>query len=309
MRVICSVLVLACLGSAHAEVEDSGALGASELSAASVAELETKKTQAEQANDALATLLEGVTSTAGPSETVKTEQSEAPVSSRSSEPRADEQAVAEIPAKVEQNLHPQAFQNIRAQLAQMSVADGQTLVARFLEDQPTHREARITLARLQVLDNDPAAALLTLDTLVASVAAKNHSDWQPWFWAGTAYLALGEIESARRMLDVAVSKEGQVVEIWVQLAVLEQELDNHAAALQYIGIAEQIDAQAAQVHLNRAYSLERLGEFDAALSAYQQFMSSRMSPGAEALRPSVMRRMALLAERQQAAEESSGQSS
>lgn len=172
MRVICSVLVLACLGSAHAEVEDSGALGASELSAASVAELETKRTQAEQANDALAILLEGVTSTGAPSETVKTEQSEAPGSSRSSEPRADEQAVAEIPAKAEQDLRPQAFQNIRTQLAQMSVADGQTLIAGFLEDHPTHREARITLARLQVLDNDPASALLTLDSLVASVADK-----------------------------------------------------------------------------------------------------------------------------------------
>ncbi|XOV81649.1 MAG: tetratricopeptide repeat protein [bacterium] len=304
MRAVLGLLFLTWVGCVHADPESADLLSAGELSTASMTELESRKAQVEEANDALSALLEGVTAGAAPAQPSK------PVSqARSSEPRAEEPGVAQIPEGTTQTPEGAGFAGIRQQQALLPVAQAQVLVAQFLHKHPSHREARLTLARLQVLDNQPEAALRTLDNLVSSVASRDHPDWQPWFWAGTAYLALDEIASARRMLDVAVAKEGQVADIWLQLAVLEQELNNHAAALQYIGIAEQVDGQGAQVHLNRAYSLERLGQYDAALSAYRQFMSSRMSPGTQALRPSVMRRMALLAEHQQALEQSSDQSS
>ena len=299
MRLILSLSVLLWCGFAHAQEDAPLPFSATELSAASAEELDARKVQAQQANRALATLLEGVTSDSAPA---ASKQSDKLSTVRSAKPRPHEQAIAQIPSSAAEEHKPQLYKQIRQQLEKMPTGEARALIEEFLSSHPFHREALITLARLQIIDNQPSAALLTLDGLTSSVAARNHPDWQPWFWAGTAYLALGEIDSARRMLDVAVAKEGNVVEIWVQLAVLEQELDNHGAALQYIGIAEQVDAEAAQVYLNRAYSLERLGEFDAALDAYQRFMASKMTPGAEALRPSVMRRMALLAQYQQESE-------
>ncbi|MCR9261401.1 MAG: hypothetical protein NXH95_16900 [Pseudomonadaceae bacterium] len=309
MRLIFSLIALICASPVVAGAADSGTLNASDLSTASIAELDDRKSQAVQANQALATLLEGVTSEAAPVDTAQPEADKKTGPSRSSVPREDEQALARIPGEIKQGSQTQTFANLRKRLTQLPSSEAQTLIAGFLKDHPDHREATITLARMQILENQPSTAIETLDFLVSSVANRRHPDWQPWFWAGTAYLELGEIEAARRMLELAVAKEGKVAEIWVQLAVVEQELDNHAAALQYIGIAEQVDAEAALVHLNRAYSLERLGEFDAALNAYRQFMSSEMSAGSEALRPSVMRRMALLAEHQQAAEQDSDRSS
>lgn len=216
-------------------------------------------------------------------------------------------AIAKNPGEVAERASQKTFAALRERLIHVPPKRARQLVAEFLKDHPTHREAAITLGRLHILNNQPQMALHVLDPLVSSVGAKNHSDWQAWFWAGTAYLAIGDTEAAREMLDVAVAKEGKAVEVWVQLAVLEQELGNHATALQYIAIAEQNDANAAEVYLNRAYSLEHLGEFDAALRAYRQFMVSEMSANVEALRPSVMRRMTLLSDKREGHAQASDQ--
>jgi tetratricopeptide (TPR) repeat protein len=168
-------------------------------------------------------------------------------------------------------------------------------LASFVNANPQHREARITLGRLQILVGEPKEALRTFSPLLESAHAKSHPDWQPWFWAGTAYLALTDMEMARQHLDVAVAKNGGVVDVWIQLAVLEQETGNHAGALQYIAIAEQIDSQAAAVYLNRAYSLEQMGRFEEALKAYQRFLVSDMDSAAKSLRPTILRRIATIA--------------
>ena len=104
MRLICSLIFFIWLGSAHAESQSAAVLNANELSTASVAELDEKKVQAQQANDALATLLEGVSSAGKLPETDSVKQSEESGAARLAEPRADEATIAEIPPVLKQEV-------------------------------------------------------------------------------------------------------------------------------------------------------------------------------------------------------------
>ena len=170
------------------------------------------------------------------------------------------------------------------------------LLKDFVNKFPGHRESRIALGRLLILSDAHQQALNILGPLMQPLAQDTHPDWQPWFWAGTAYLALSQSAQARKMLDIAVSKNSTIADIWIQLAVIEQEHDNHAGALQYLTIAAQLQPELAAIHLNRAYSLERLLRFEDALAAYQRFLVSDMSNGGSSLRPAVLRRINTIAQ-------------
>ena len=107
---------------------------------------------------------------------------------------------------------------------------------------------------------------------------------------------LGEVERAREDLDEALVREGRAPEIWIQLAVVEQEVGNHAAALQYLSVAEDLAPEHPQIHLNRAYSLERLDRFGPALLAYRSYLQGEAAGDAARLRPRVLRRVATIAQ-------------
>ena len=248
---------------------------------------------AEAAREALNTLLNGV----------QVEPVDMDDSGRTQEPTQREESVRDEPsvARIPRGKLPASaytkFAALRDKLR--NTYDVVVLVEelqKFVDVHPSHREARITLGRLEIILNKPDQALKTFAVLLTPALAATHPDWQPWFWAGTAHLALGDIMSARDSLDVAVAKNGGVADIWVQLAVIEQEVENHAGALQYVAIAEQLDPNAAGVHLNRAYSLEQLGRFEEALQAYQKFLISDMNNASKSLRPMVLRRIATIAD-------------
>lgn len=206
-------------------------------------------------------------------------------------PRAGEQPISAIPEPSNDAVRAQ-FRHLKDRIdtALDPLVWLDDTVA-FVTREPRHREARLMLGRLQILAGNQLEAITTL----APVLLPGHPDWQPWFWTGTAYLSMGEVELARQNLDVALSKNGVSVDVWVQLAVLEQELENHAGALQYLAIAEQIDPRAAAPHLNKAYSFERLNRFPEALHAYQRFLVGDMNRDEIALRPTVLRRIAAIA--------------
>ncbi len=279
------LLVLMCTASiADTEVAD--------LVAADQEELAKSEAHAAAAREALQTLFEGIES-----EPQATAEGGKVISHprRAEVVREHEPSVGRIPAGTMSAAAERAFDQLRDNLlATPDVAVMRAELESYVDDYPLHREARLTLARLHILDDASSAALVTLAPLLKPLAEREHPDWQPWFWAGTAYLTIGDHAQARRMLDTAVAKNSAVADIWVQLAVLEQELDNHVGALQYIAVAEQIDAEAAAVHLNRAYSLERLGRLEDAMRAYQRFLISTPH-GAASLRPTVMRRIADIA--------------
>ncbi len=280
------VLVMLCTVSvADTDVAD--------LSAAEAAELERAEVHAEAARDALEMLFRGIESAP---ESAREETADVSPSQRAEHIRTDEPSVGRVPAGYLDAAAERAFKQLRDNLlATHDVVLMRNELAAYVTAHPHHREARVTLARLYILSDSPGVALQTLAPLLTPLAKRQHPDWQPWFWAGTAYLAEGDHARARQMLDAAVAKDSASADVWIQLAVLEQEVDNHSGALQYIAIAEQLDADAGAVHLNRGYSLERLGRLEDALSAYQRFLVSDMSHSSVSLRPTVMRRIADIA--------------
>ena len=210
--------------------------------------------------------------------------------------RPNDDSFGAIPGAATKIIHPDQFQVIQNEvMGHADIAGILPKLKSYVESHPEHRAARLMLARIQVVDHDTIGALATLRPLLSLHARQSHPDWQPWFWAGTAYLQSGEVELARQNLDVALTKSSTVAAIWVQLAVLEQELDNHAGALQYLEIAQRLEPRKAAIHLNRAYSLEWLGDFEQALGAYRQFLVSEMQGADASLRPEVLRRIATIA--------------
>lgn len=296
-RVLVTILGLACSLSIADENENQNerenAREYDELAVETV-EMGPDSARAEAARAALTALLEGVDATAG-EDGSDMGASNTGDGKRVERVRADELSSAHIPHAAMPSQARQKFTDLRDKLFN---ARDIVVVANELQDfvnaHPTHREARLAMGRLQILMDQPSAALGTFAPLLSTVAEKNHPDWQPWFWAGTAYLATGRIDEARHSLDVAVAKDSGVVDIWVQLAVLEQEDGNHAGALQYVSIAEQIDPGASAIYLNRAYSLERLGRFEEAMLAYQRFLVSDINASSRSIRPSIMRRIATI---------------
>ena len=213
------------------------------------------------------------------------------VRKRSAKPRAGEDTFAK-------KLHGKGGKEDEAQVLLAAVDRGEAEVselATFVRANPGYRGARITLARMQILANEPEKALQTLAPLTQAIHESQHPDWQPWFWQGTAYLRQGELEKARRNLEVALSKARENANVWVQLAVVEQEFENHAGALQYLAIAEQLDPALGEVYLNRAYSLERMGRVEPAARAYRSFLLAESHSSSGPTRAQVARRISTLA--------------
>ena len=170
--------------------------------------------------------------------------------------------------------------------------DRRQLLQDFIAAHPRHRDARLHLAREMLLADLPSQALVVLTPLTQVAHRRGHPDWQPWFWQGSAYLALDEPEQARAVLEVALGKDESVAEIWVQLAVVEQALENHAGALQYLQIAEQLAPRLAQVHLGKAYSYERQGYVQQAQAAFRTYLISDTQSVYRTTRPAVVRHLA-----------------
>ena len=163
----------------------------------------------------------------------------------------------------------------------------QKRVEAFVAEHPDHLPGRLLLARQALLNDAPITALEALAPLLTETQA----DWQPWFWAGTAYLAQGEIEVARTHLQRSLAKGSDRAVIWNQLAVLEQESGNFGGSLTNLDIALQLDPGFAVSHLNRAYTLERLGRFEQALEAYRSYLIQPGRPTAQSQHARVIGRI------------------
>lgn len=159
----------------------------------------------------------------------------------------------------------------------------------FVEQWPQHALANYHLARVLISDGDYDEALRRLEPF----KSRTRDDWQPWFWSATANLGLSRLDAARADLEGALSRGSDVAEIWVQEAVLEQELGNHAGAVQLLQVALSKAPRDAQIHLNLAYSFEHLGQFDRALSAYQNYLTSSVN-APRSMRGRVLRRISAL---------------
>ncbi len=127
-------------------------------------------------------------------------------------------------------------------------------------------EAGIADATSALHESDFGRAISRLENLEAG------SRWEVPFWLGTAYLLDGQLENAELMLDDALSLQSEVVEIWVQRAVVAQERQQPQVALQFLEVAAQVDQAYPLTFLNVGIAYESLGDAQNARGAYGRFL-------------------------------------
>ncbi|MEM7541858.1 MAG: tetratricopeptide repeat protein [Pseudomonadota bacterium] len=142
-------------------------------------------------------------------------------------------------------------------------------VGQALAIEPKHEQARLAEGRVLVKAGEPEKAAELLNEVVQS----GRSGWQAWYWLGTAYLLDREVDRAAAALDEALRRNGEVAEVWIHRALIEQQRDEHRTALQLLEIANELAPNHPLVLLNLAYSTEALGYQDAANRAYRRFLS------------------------------------
>ncbi len=97
-------------------------------------------------------------------------------------------------------------------------------------------------------------------------------DWEKNYWLGTAYLLTRQLAKATQVLDHALKLKGNIPEIWIQRAIIEQEKGNANNALKLLAVAQNIDPESAAAFLNAGYAYEQLAETENAHAAYNHFL-------------------------------------
>lgn len=97
--------------------------------------------------------------------------------------------------------------------------------------------------------------------------------WEPWFWLGTAQLALGQLEKARASLVEGLARDATVPQLWVQRALVSQQQGRIGEALDALRQAELLAPKLPEVHLNLGYALEVERNRLVALKHYRMFLT------------------------------------
>ncbi|MEE9335613.1 MAG: tetratricopeptide repeat protein [Granulosicoccaceae bacterium] len=160
----------------------------------------------------------------------------------------------------------------------------------FVKHYPDHLQARLWLIRSQLMAQQEDNALNS----IGEPGSWQDPDWQVSYWKAQVYLHHGQLGSARRAMDYALSNMSGNADIWVQQAVLEQETNNHDGAVQLLKIALEVNPANAIAQLNLGFSLEHLSQYQAALKAYRKYLSNGDASNST-LRLKVLKRVELLA--------------
>ncbi|MEM7001884.1 MAG: tetratricopeptide repeat protein [Pseudomonadota bacterium] len=267
--------------------------------AAEQAEAETRKAQIEKLLTALDNSKQQGTSdepsSAAKEKTSSTPADDAPKKSiQRVGPRKTEASFARVPV-TELSRSESNYTRMMQKLPQLSSTQAAERLRQFVQDFPEHNQARLHLARNYTVNGKPDQALSALQPLLANMHQGIGVDWQPWFWAGTAYLNRGQLDQAREHLQRALNADTDNPHVWVQLAVVEQEAGHHAASIQYLNFAEEIAPGLDVIYLNRAYSLERVEDVSGATTAYHRYLTSDSSVDDPAARSMVVERLAAIA--------------
>jgi len=108
----------------------------------------------------------------------------------------------------------------------------------------------------------------------AQVLARDFPErWEPWFWLGTAQLALGQMDAADSALEHAGRLDPAVARVWIQRGVVAQERGDHAAALKMLNQARTLSPKSAQIYLDLGYSYDALKLAIEAENNYRLFLS------------------------------------
>ncbi|MDQ6964067.1 MAG: hypothetical protein Q9M13_04005 [Mariprofundales bacterium] len=143
-----------------------------------------------------------------------------------------------------------------------------SLLVELLRRTPDHARARLMAGRLMIVDGRYDAAWQIMRPLLKP----NALDWKPWFWSGTAELMAGRLDAAAQHLDESLARDGRVAAVWVQRALVAEERGKYGVAYQLLKVAEAQSPRSTEVMLNLGFTLDAMGETEAAVGYYQRYL-------------------------------------
>ena len=134
---------------------------------------------------------------------------------------------------------------------------------------PLTTKQRMTKGKFLIRKKLYEEAVKVLDPLFES----QPSQWEPWFWMGTAYLGLRNLEQAETFLMEGLVRDDTVPHLWVQQGLVYQLQEQHEEAIGAFRQAHLLAPDFPEVHLNLAHVLESQGNGPLALKHYRQYLT------------------------------------
>ena len=251
-RIACVLAGLALAGVSHAEAADipDTAISAAKLLTTDFAEV------------------------AAPVAKSKDDEPSADKASTTTQPRAQKAngpSVGFVPEPREQRSHhPRSLSDesrlfLDAIKLQSSATDAASeRLKQVLAINPRHAEARLLLGQLLTKAGEARKAIHVLTPLLD----EQSPNWQAWFWAGSALLLSGDLSGAGQALDQALLRERQAPEIWIQRAIVAQEVGDAESAMRLLNAAARLAPDDARVMLNIAVVANALPGMTEATEVY-----------------------------------------
>ena len=134
---------------------------------------------------------------------------------------------------------------------------------------PLTTKQRMTKGKFLIRKRLYEEAVKVLDPLFES----QPPHWEPWFWMGTAYLGLRDLEQAETFLMEGLVRDDTVPHLWVQQGLVYQLQEKHEKAIGAFRHAELLAPDFPEVHLNLAHVLESQGNGPLALKYYRKYLT------------------------------------
>ncbi len=96
--------------------------------------------------------------------------------------------------------------------------------------------------------------------------------WDTYLLMGAAYIGLGELDHAEMYSEMGLAVNGNIPQLWLQCAIVEQQRGKHEAALRILNEAEKLAPDIPEVQLNIGYSHDAIGNQKLSVKAYKTFL-------------------------------------
>lgn len=128
--------------------------------------------------------------------------------------------------------------------------------------------------------------------ILKSIIDRQEEIWDTYLLMGAAYLGLGELDNAETYLEMGLAINGNVPQLWLQCAIVEQQRGKHEAALRILNESEKLAPDIPEVQLNIGYSYDAIGNQKLSVKAYNSFLKlTEGNPAYMIVRSKVLKRL------------------
>ena len=108
--------------------------------------------------------------------------------------------------------------------------------------------------------------------LLKPIIDRKEEIWDTYLLMGAAYVGLDELDYAEEYLRNGLAINGNVPQLWLQYAIIEQQRGRHEAALRILNGPERLAPDIPEVQLNIGYSYDAIGNQKLSIKAYNSFL-------------------------------------